>query len=105
MCSAWQKKAKLTEQIAEQTAHRTKILYVIMLSMVLPRQYAGTHWGQILFAKPFEGGTDHMGWMELNCLVRDKVLLEIEVLAMVSGIHLVVGETLIAQHDWGCRDT
>ena len=46
-----------------------------------------------------------MGWMELNCLVRDKVLLEIEVLAMVSGIHLVVGETLIAQHDWGCRDT
>ncbi len=71
---------------------------------LLRRHYTGTHRGQILSAKPFEGGTAHRHWVELKCL-RDKVLLEIEALAMVSGIHLVVGETLIAQHDWGCQDT
>jgi hypothetical protein len=45
-----------------------------------------------------------MCWKKLKCLI-DNVLLEMEVLAMVSEIHLVVGETLIAQHDWGCYDT
>ena len=41
---------------------------------------------------------------KLKCL-RDKVLLDMKVLAMVSEIHLVVGEILIAQHDWSCQDT
>ncbi len=72
---------------------------------LLPRHFTGTHQGQILLAKPFKGGTAaHMCWMELKWL-RDEVLLEIEALAMVIRIHLVVGETLIAQHDWGCQDT
>jgi len=42
-----------------------------------------------------------MCWKKLKCLI-DNVLLEMKVLAMVSEIHLVVGETLIVQHDWGC---
>ena len=55
----------------------------------------GTHRGEILTDKTFEGGTAHTCWMKLKCL-RNKVLLEIKVLAMVSEIHLVVGEPLIA---------
>jgi hypothetical protein len=70
----------------------------------LPRHYTGTHRGQILSAKPFEGGTVHTCWIKLKCL-SDKLLIKIEALAMVSGVHLVVGETLIAQHDCGCWDS
>jgi hypothetical protein len=72
-------------------------------SWILPRHYTWTHRDQILSAKTFGGGTAHACWMKLKYL-RDNVLLEMEVLVMVSEVHLVVGETLIAQHDWGCED-
>ena len=74
-------------------------------SCLLTRHYTGTHQGQILLAKSFKGGTAHMCWLKLSKCLRDMILLEMEVLTIMSEIYLVVGKTLIAQHDCGCQNT